>query len=98
MFVSQKNKQPDSPASNLQSRHDDSDYKTNLGPVHNTARRIPMAYGYKESRWRSEDGDAPEHQRIKCQRQRDVIVERALVFDALDFAFGAASFQAGGAK
>lgn len=84
----------------LHQRDDDRQHKADFCPVDDAGGRVPMPDG-DEQRHRQRDPakvNDGRHKGKNREAQRHVVVQHAMVFEASDFAFGTARFQAGRAK
>jgi len=79
----------DSPTRYLKRCKDHGHDITNPCVANNAARRVPITDGHEQSHRRGDNGEKPENknnERQNGKRQRNAIVQRSPIFQALDFA------------
>src|ERR1035441_4865149 len=74
----------DAPAGDLGRGQQDGQDEAPFGAVDDAERGVPVADGQVERDGGGDDGEVENKQRESGERERDGIVERALVFQALD--------------
>src|SRR5579862_200707 len=66
--------------------------------MHDAQGSIPVTYDNENGDGGADKGRIKAQQRVKRQSQRDAVVKCAALFNAFDFAFCAAGFEAGGTE